>query len=49
MEEIKIVEKPDWISWDDIHELLLQAHKRKGYRFKICSDAWRLDKGKVGR
>lgn len=28
MEEIKIVEKPDWISWDDIHELLLQAHKR---------------------
>ena len=28
MEEIKIVEKPDWISWDDIHELLLQAHKK---------------------
>ena len=28
MEEIKIVEKPDWVSWDDIHELLLQAHKK---------------------
>lgn len=33
MEEIKIIEKPDWVSWDDIHELLLQAHninKKKG-------------------
>lgn len=28
MEEIKIIEKPDWISWDDIHELLLEAHKK---------------------
>ncbi len=28
MEEIKIVEKPEWVSWDDIHELLLQAHKK---------------------
>lgn len=25
---IKIIEKPDWILWDDIHELLLQAHKK---------------------
>lgn len=28
MEDIKIVQKPDWVSWDDIHELLLKAHKR---------------------
>ena len=28
MEDIKIVQKPDWISWDDIHQLLLEAHKR---------------------
>ena len=28
MEDIKIVQKPDWISWDDIHNLLLEAHKR---------------------
>lgn len=24
---IKIIEKPDWISWDDIHNLLMEAHK----------------------
>jgi len=28
MEEIKIIEKPDWISWDDIHEVLYAAHKK---------------------
>ena len=28
MEEIKVMEKPDWVSWDDIHELLLAAHKK---------------------
>ncbi len=28
MDEIRIIEKPDWISWDDIHDLLLAAHKR---------------------
>ena len=28
MEEIKVMEKPDWVSWDDIHELLLVAHKK---------------------
>ena len=28
MEEIKVMEKPDWVSWDDIHELLLTAHKK---------------------
>lgn len=28
MDEIKVMEKPEWISWDDIHELLLAAHKK---------------------
>lgn len=28
MEEIKVMEKPDWVSWDDIHELLHVAHKK---------------------
>lgn len=28
MEEIKVMVKPDWVSWDDIHELLLAAHKK---------------------
>lgn len=25
-ESIQIIEKPDWISWDTIHEVLIQAH-----------------------
>ena len=24
--DIKIVEKPSWVSWDEIHKMLLQAH-----------------------
>lgn len=28
MEEIKVMPKPDWVSWDDIHKLLMAAHKR---------------------
>lgn len=28
MDEIKVMEKPEWISWDDIHELLFTAHKK---------------------
>ena len=28
MEEIKVMLKPEWVSWDDIHELLLAAHKK---------------------
>lgn len=24
--EIQIVEKPDWVSWEDIHNLLVEAH-----------------------
>lgn len=28
MEEIKVMEKPDWVSWDDIHQLLMRAHRK---------------------
>lgn len=28
MNEIKVMAKPDWVSWDDIHELLQMAHKK---------------------
>ena len=28
MKEIKVMAKPEWISWDAIHELLLTAHKK---------------------
>lgn len=28
MEEIKVMAKPEWVSWDAIHELLLAAHKK---------------------
>lgn len=24
--DIQIMEKPDWVSWDDIHEVLMRAH-----------------------
>lgn len=26
MEEIKVIPKPDWVSWDDIHKVLYEAH-----------------------
>ena len=26
--ELRIVEKPDWVSWDDIHILLFKAHQQ---------------------
>jgi len=28
MSKIQIIDKPDWISWDSIHEVLLEAHKK---------------------
>ena len=28
MEEIKVMPKPDWVSYDDIHELLEKAHQK---------------------
>ncbi len=28
MEDIKVMVKPDWVSWDEIHELLFNAHKK---------------------
>lgn len=38
--EIKIIQKPDWISWDDIHSLLWAAHsvnREKGILMKFPS------------
>lgn len=38
MDEIKVMPKPDWVSWDDIHELLISAHKKnieKGMAMRI--------------
>ena len=26
--DFKIIEKPDWVSWEDIHDLLLKAHRQ---------------------
>lgn len=34
MEEIKVMPKPDWVSWEDIHQLLLKANEtneKKGF------------------
>ena len=28
MDEIRMMEKPEWVSWNDMHELLLAAHKK---------------------
>lgn len=28
MNDIQIMEKPDWVSWDDIHEALWKAHEK---------------------
>lgn len=36
--EIKIIEKPDWVSWDDIHDVLWKAHaenRRKGINMAL--------------
>ena len=38
MVEIKVLSKPEWVSWDDIHELLIAAHKKnieKGMSMRI--------------
>ena len=48
MDDIKVMPKPDWVSWDDIHELLMAAHKRnieKGMTMKIkLNSPWKLVK-----
>jgi len=28
MSDIQIIEKPDWVSWDEIHEVLWKAHEK---------------------
>lgn len=30
--EIEVIEKPDWVSWDDIHEVLWKAHAQNRER-----------------
>ena len=30
--DIQIIEKPDWVSWDDIHEVLWKAHEQNRER-----------------
>ena len=38
--DIKIVEKPDWVSWDDIHNTLWKAHtynREKGMAMRYAS------------
>lgn len=38
MEKIQIIPKPEWISWEDIYQLLIGAHKKnieKGMSMKI--------------
>ncbi len=39
MDNIRIEEKPDWMSWDDVHELLAEAHQsnfKKGIILKYA-------------
>lgn len=51
MEEIRTMPKPDWISWDDIHELLMAAHKKniaKGMAMKIPQLSGEELKQKIG-
>lgn len=34
MERIRVIEKPDWVSWDEIHEVLKSAqtvNRRRGF------------------
>lgn len=41
MSEIKYMVKPDWISWDAIHECLLQSHKVNEKRgFHMLNQDW---------
>lgn len=36
MEEIIIQEKPDWVEWDDIHDILYNAHKENRDKGNLC-------------
>ena len=52
MEEIKIMEKPEWVSWDDIHQLLLAAHKKnieKGIVMKYAQLPGEEIRKKIGK
>lgn len=49
---IKIVEKPEWVSWDDIHDVLWKAHEKnrsKGIIMSNPSLSGNEIKNKIGR
>lgn len=51
MEEIKVMPKPDWVTWDDIHELLIKAHQKnieKGMVMKVPQMAPEMLKDRLG-
>ena len=35
--EIQVTEKPDWVSWDEIHEVLWKAHEQNRKKGVIMS------------
>lgn len=49
--EIQVVEKPDWVSWDEIHEVLWKAHennRKKGVIMSYPSLSGEEIKNKIG-
>ena len=48
---IQIMEKPDWVSWDEIHEVLWRAHEKnreKGIIMAYPSLSGEEIKNKIG-
>ena len=51
MDEIKVMEKPEWISWDNIHELIYAAHKKniaKGFTMNTALESGEQLKKRLG-
>lgn len=51
MEEFKVMAKPDWVTWDDIHNLLHAAHKKnieKGMTMRVPQMSAEKLKEKIG-
>ena len=50
-QEIQIMEKPEWVSWDDVHEVLWKAHEQnrnKGILMSYPSLSGEEIKNKIG-
>jgi hypothetical protein len=45
MDEIRVMQKPDWVSWDDIHELMLAAHKKNIEKGIVMNSVTRTGEG----